>query len=241
MEQVMSELKKRLRRASGDRLTPQVHYTSITPPVGGSSPHEDAWTQPLLLLHSAAVYTRKSLADPFFFRGLHVNHRQLRVAMDVCSDSILKDTPPGDAYRQASRELVLLEAIMVGEDRTSREACAYVRQVMTGAFWREYDKRTPKIESLVEDLRLHGVGSIQKFTQPEVNVPVAADLVLSLGNTNQVCVFWDTGEELAFPCEPRLRSSLIDYGYGVLELSPGMSLPAATAAVLQALKMSSIV
>lgn len=127
---VLTQVETRLTAALSARICPRAIYNRIAPPDLTASAPDENWRQPLSLLLQSAWLLRKSLTDPYFPRrlsGLSFGEDEYRVAMDIFSDSILKDPDP----RRAREELVALHQIETG-DQKSKEKCAAVWNLIRG-------------------------------------------------------------------------------------------------------------
>lgn len=142
-ENVLNELKNRLKKIPRDRFLPQVTYAKIRflPPAGEEEEDkgwQSTWGQALRLLYSIAEYPRKAITDPYYLRGIMVDLDELLKAMDVCDDAIVREwslrrSDILDLELRALNELDRLKAIISKHDMSAREKCEEILQVIEGS------------------------------------------------------------------------------------------------------------
>lgn len=90
VDQILEELKNRLRRATGGKLLPMLSFLDVRIATAPDSDWSTQASQAFRFLVHVAKYPRDCLTDSFFMRGLRVDQKELMLAMNVVDDSLVK-------------------------------------------------------------------------------------------------------------------------------------------------------
>jgi hypothetical protein len=123
-ENIISDLKSRLLKASSGVLLPQISRLHVGFQPAKDSQWQTVWGMALTLLLAIAEFPRKALTDPYFLRGTRVKADQLLIAMDVCGDYLVERNKVQRVDQLASEEIALLNDISESqvENRSKCEA-----------------------------------------------------------------------------------------------------------------------
>ncbi len=129
VEEVVNSLKKRLTKAQTSNFIPMLSYTTISFNTTNND-YSSPWGQAFAMLKDIAVYPRKALTDPFFFRGINILQGDLINAMNVEDDAILKNQSIFIKDR-CNNELALIKEITELSIESS-EKCRFIYKIING-------------------------------------------------------------------------------------------------------------
>jgi hypothetical protein len=130
IEQVVKNLKDRLRKAQLANFIPKISY-SVVSFAGTEKGLVSPWGQAFSLLSDIAAFPRKALTDGFFFQGLKVCEDDLIEAMNVADDALCRDLRARGIKERCRVEIELLSRIEKASIE-SRERCELVWRVFKG-------------------------------------------------------------------------------------------------------------
>lgn len=142
VEEIITALKGRLRKALEGNFLPQVSYLGITFCPEQESEIVSPWGQALSLLEAIAKFPRKLFTDRFIMQGLRVDEDKYAEAMDVLEDMALRGKVSKDDMRN---ELKMIDEIMQ-EQFTHQQKCELLLDIIDG---KERSIMSDKISSFV--------------------------------------------------------------------------------------------
>ena len=133
IREIFEEVRRRFRRALDGRITPQVSFGELAPPLLKNTGSASPWAQPLSLLLSAARLLRKPFADAFFmrnFKGLSFTLEEFLKTMNILGDSGPERFGKVGIH-QAATELAFLEHVETAIC-TAELKCAVILELFAG-------------------------------------------------------------------------------------------------------------
>jgi hypothetical protein len=128
-QEVLDMIEKRMNDALDRRITPRPVFNRIGAPDLSSNCPDENWNQPLGLMCRSAKALRKALTDSYIRRGFHglaFTQEEYLKACDPFKDVCLEKQD----YRLMENELTVLDELMADEERTAKERCAQVWELM---------------------------------------------------------------------------------------------------------------
>ncbi len=145
IEHVIQSMGDRLDRTRSGNFMPKLSYSQVGF-VGAESTTASPWGQAYSLLADVAVFPRRALTDPFFFRGLKVAEEDLIEAMNVAGDALCRDMGTRGIKDRCKAELALLSRIEKAP-LEPRDRCEMVFRLLDGYSIAAVDATLTKMES----------------------------------------------------------------------------------------------
>ena len=127
---VVESLNDRLTKALSANFMPKLTYSDVSFNVT-SNTWFSPWGQAYSLLSDLALFPRKALTDPFFFRGLRVSEDDLIDAMDVADDILVSDRMKLRMKDRCKADIEVLGQIKKAEI-DAREKCDLIWRLLRG-------------------------------------------------------------------------------------------------------------
>jgi hypothetical protein len=129
LEDTLQEAKRRLQRAKGGSLLPELSWTRIAF-SGDRDSHASPWGQAASFLIAIARFPRRAMTDGFFMRGLACNLFELVEAMNIADDEFCRDLRARNMINRGREELSIIDRI-ADEVDDPRERCRLLQMVIS--------------------------------------------------------------------------------------------------------------